>query len=46
MVRAYIVCNAWNLVGPDRLVTCWFIRISVLDKVIEQPEILHSKYWS
>jgi hypothetical protein len=45
-IRAYIVCNTWNLVGPDRLVTDGFRRIGVVDKVVEQPEVLHIKYWS
>jgi hypothetical protein len=46
MVRAYIVCNTRNLVGPDRFVTAWFIRISILDEMVEEPQILQSKYWS
>jgi hypothetical protein len=46
MVRAYIVRNTWNLVGPDRFVTNWLNRVSVVDEVVEQPEILQCKYWS
>jgi hypothetical protein len=46
MIKAYIVCNTWNLVGPDRFVTDWFNRISVVDEVVEQPEVSHIKDWS
>jgi len=35
----YIVCNTWDLVGPDRIVVVWFIRISILDEVVEEPQI-------
>ena len=41
----YIVCKTWNLVGPGRFVIDGFNdRISVLDEVVEQPEILHIEY--
>jgi hypothetical protein len=39
MARAYIVCNTWDLVGPDRSVAVWFIRISTLDEVVEEAQI-------
>jgi hypothetical protein len=32
--------------GPDRFVTDRFNRIGVADEVVEQPEVLHIKYWS
>jgi hypothetical protein len=36
MIRPYIVCNTWNLVGPGRFVIDGFNnRISVVDEVVE-----------
>ena len=39
------MCNTWNLMSPDRLITDGINRISVVDEVVEQPEVLHLKYW-
>jgi hypothetical protein len=45
-MRPYIVCNARDLMGPDRFVIDGFNnRISVVDEVVEQPEVSHIKYW-
>ena len=32
--------------GPNRSVIDGFNRISVVDEVVEQPEVAHIKYWS
>ena len=46
IMRPYIVCNARDLMGPDRFVIDGFNnRISVVDEVVEQPEVSHIKYW-
>jgi hypothetical protein len=47
MTRPYIMCNTRNLVGPGRFVIERFNnRISVVDEVLEEPEVSHIKYWS
>jgi hypothetical protein len=39
IIRAYLVCNTWNLVGPDRFITDGFSRVSVVDEVVKEPEV-------
>ena len=46
MVRAYIVRDTWNLVGPDRFIIDGFNGISVTDEVVEQPKVSRIKHWT
>ena len=41
---AYIRSDAWDFMGPDRIITEGSLRICTLDKVIKQSEIFHSEY--
>jgi len=39
----YIVRNTWNLVSPHKIVTDRMMGICLLNKMVEQAEILHSE---
>jgi hypothetical protein len=39
----YVVRNTWNLVSPHGIITDRMMRIRLLNKMVEQAEILHSE---
>jgi len=41
----YIACHTRNIMGPLPIVVNWVMRISRIDEVLEESEILHCEHW-